>query len=325
MANINLLRGLESNISNLPENNPDNIYFTDEGRIYNDQFRWTEDTKLKNEILTELATFIEDREVIISQADFNNLPFLDPTKTYFIPITPSVLPTQGGIVKSNLLIGTIVKGTQVVFNKEYISDGLVQHYDTMKNNGVSYDPLVSTWTDLSGNNDGTIENGVWTERALQFDGTARVKFEGVITPNYTIMGTFLRYSTQNAHPRLFGENPYPTMYLTTASYRYSIYGQGVDTTFLPITVMPANKYVHLAIRYDSSAKLIELFEDGIKVAERPVSSDAIYTQYAYLGSRNTSDRYLQGEICNFMRYNRVLSDEEIVNNFLIDREKYIHI
>jgi len=210
---------------------------------------------------------------------------------------------------------------------QYISEGLALHYDALNNTGSGYDPDATIWKDLAGNNDGVLQNAVWTEKSLQFNGNARVMFAGTITPAYTIMSVFKRYDSLGAHPRLNAEIPYPSFYLNSNNaYAYAFYGQGKDTFFVPRKIMPTNEYVHVAFRFSSViGSPVEFFENGTLVGSiSNVTQLPTSVATAFLGGRSDSVRFLNGEICNFMRYSRSLSDEEVHQNYLVDSLKYLN-
>ena len=211
----------------------------------------------------------------------------------------------------------LASGTTPAPEAKYIESGLVQHYDA-----VDRGDNPATWKDLIGTNDAVTENAVWLGKSLQFNGNARATFIGAITSNYTIMGVFKRYVSQGSHPRLTAESPYPSFYLRTNNNNYCVLGHGVDTDFQPLKQMPSNEYIHLAYRYNSVDKRVELFENGIKIGERNVSGDAESTAIAYLGGKATNDRFFNGEVCNYMVYDRALTSLEILNNYQVDN-KYL--
>ena len=296
--------------------------------------------KSLSEILGGLIdSLIIDNVVVCTKHEFIAIPTKNSRSIYFITSGLIDETIQGGIIFKN---GASLSGidrilfsgldiTQVFIEEDlfwetkeaqYIQGGLAQHYDTLNNTGKGHGPDTNLWKDLAGNNDGEIESAVWQGKSLRFNGNARVKFTGEITSSYTIMGVFKRYSTQGAHPRLTAEIPYPTFYLRTNNNNYCIYGHGLDTDFLPIKQMPVNQYVHLAYRFNTATKMVELFENGIKISERQGTSNATSQAQAYLGGRGASDRFFNGEICNFMRYDRVLTDVEVKHNYEIDKVKY---
>ena len=55
---------------------------------------------------------------------------------------------------------------------DYVQDGLMLHYDAVKNTKNGHDTNATEWYDLSGNNNnGTLKGNVtWTEDGLYFDG-----------------------------------------------------------------------------------------------------------------------------------------------------------
>ena len=211
---------------------------------------------------------------------------------------------------------------------KYVGDGLTLHYDAIERGD---NPLI--WKDLIGSNDGTLENAVWLDKSLQFNGDARLLFTGDITPDYTIMMVAKRYPTQGAHPRFTGESVasdsgYPYFYLQTNSNNYGVLGHKIDVTFSPNKSMPANVFVHLARRYNSATKAIEAFENGTKVGDRVGIVDATSVPQVYLGGRSdaiSGPRFFNGEFCNYMVYNKALTDDEILNNYQVDYKRFINV
>ena len=57
--------------------------------------------------------------------------------------------------------------------------------DGRNNTGNGYNSTVTTWNDLSGNNNnGTINGAIWDDNGLSFDGEDDVVFLGQINSNY---------------------------------------------------------------------------------------------------------------------------------------------
>jgi hypothetical protein len=246
----------------------------------------------------------------------------------------------GLIVKQGQFINKIYRNAKLVYELDYVTDGLVQHYDAINNTGSGHDPLAVVWKDLVGNNDGTLQlGGDWINgNTLRFNGNNRVRFDGKITDDYTIMAT-MSIVKSGTHPRLFGDPRYPTVYFHTNAgagneYAFAFYSTAyggtasfddVFNTRSTAVIPEANTSYHVAIRStgsDGSAK-VELFVNGIKVGETTRGVPAVLnTTNAYLGGNNATNRFLTGTISNFMRYDRVLSDDEVYNNAIIDLNRF---
>ena len=290
---LSFLQGLNINLGNLPQENSNNIYrTTDSGIIYKEDHKWSNDNFFYTK--DEIDNIVDDLKT-----DINNLT--------------TTVNNMGELV--NLL-------ANILLPPEYVTDGLVQHYDAIERGD---NPLV--WKDLVGTNDGTITNGIWLDKSLQFNGDARVSFQGNITQDYTIMMVAKRYDIQGAHPRLIGElsnnTAYPAYYIRTNNYNYGIYAHGADIDFTPVRSMPADIFVHLTWRYNSSTGNVDLFENGIRISSRAVTVDATSSTTAFLGGNNTTTRYFNGEICNYMVYDRALELHEIDKNFKTDWVRFL--
>ena len=247
----------------------------------------------------------------------------------------------GNITAENLVVGDqwlmkAIVGEDVVWQREYIADGLVQHYDALNNTGSGYDSNATVWKDLVGNNDGTLQLGVnWDTNRLDFNN-GRVRFNGNITNEFTIMGTIL-LKKQGIHPRWFGDPRYACVYFHTnagVNNPYAIaYFSNTDGTIPAFddvfntrntaVIPPENEVFHIAVRRGST-KIVELFINGIKVGEttRAVPDVANVTN-AYLGGNSGTTRFFTGSQYSNMIYNKPLTDTEIMNNFIVDRTKYL--
>jgi hypothetical protein len=203
-----------------------------------------------------------------------------------------------------------------------IKDGLVLHYDGINNTGSGHSNSSPIWKDLQGSNNATLVGGAtWVNNGLSFDGIdASATFAGNITSNYSIVVTIKPTFTGN-HPRLFGENPFPSMYLRhTMSYGLSFYGQGKDTHFLPVTVPSLSDKTYVVITYDGVDVI--LYVNGVRESSMATTTLPVSTAVAYLGARNTPDRYYTGEIHDFMIYNRALTPYEIERSNITNKSKY---
>ena len=257
------------------------------------------------------------------------------THTVYLPVEISNLngatifmpPLSRAQIKVSTWGGEYVTELHQSILTQYVMDSLVMHYDGVDNTGSGHDSDALVWKDLAGNNDGVLTNCVWMHRSLKFVGASLVEFVGNIPQSYTMQISYRAYPSQGAYPRLWGDSPFPSLYLHSAQgYRFGLIGQGVDLAFIPATT-PArdSSLVTAAISYEHDSGIVYLYVRGTRVAS--VSTANVVNPQSVplvtLGGRlSPPDRYFNGEIHNFMMYDRVLTEDEIMTNYLVDTQKY---
>jgi len=215
-------------------------------------------------------------------------------------------------------------GEDLIF-QDIIQQGLLHHFDGRNNvgNGV-HNPDSDVWIDLVSGVAATLESVNWQNFGVLFANiAAKVFYQGQSVQQYTIFNTHMVTAFQGAHPRIFGEIPYPTLYLNSnQSYAYSFFGQGMDTYFQPRTIPVPGTVVQAAMRFSGSGN-VELFYNGILTASIPnVVLFPMPVSTMYIGCRAENDRAFTGEIYEHLVYNRALSDAEVYHNYLVSRQRY---
>ena len=211
-------------------------------------------------------------------------------------------------------------------NYDYVTSGLTQHFDGEFNGGLGHVSATRVWKDLVGNSDANLSEEVrWTRNSAMFSGQPSIiTFDSIVTNRYTIMVTFNPvYLTGQTHSRMFGENPFPTLFThTTSSRAYGFYAQGKDQTFPGLTIPEQGQVNHAAIRFTGTH--VQLFVNGVFDSEIATSTNPpLTTVTATMGNRvSGAARQFSGKIHNFMVYDRNLSDGEILNNAEIDLERF---
>jgi hypothetical protein len=221
-------------------------------------------------------------------------------------------------------------GENLVFAESepwYITDGLAHHYDFINNTGDGHDPLAAVWADLAGGVDMDLQNIAFGDRALVFAGNNNAKgiYRGVNLREFTIFNTHAFSAlTPLIHPRVFAENPSPTLYAQSGQgYAYAYYGQGLDRAFAPPYIPTVNQIMHTAIRWKGPGNPAELFVDGVQVGQvGPISVYPTATTLKYLGGNSGTTRTFAGEFFEHMVYTKPLTDGEIMHNFVVSKKRY---
>lgn len=214
----------------------------------------------------------------------------------------------------------------------YVTDGLVVHYDGIKNVLGEHSATTTVWKDLSGNgNDGILKGCTWNEDSLKFDGVDdyvligdhnydQFTLEIVVLNdevktseteyicNYEGGGYGLSYSGQKNLCEIYGLN---------SSAWKQLYSNNA--------IVPNKKYV---ITGSYNLNQITLFENGTKFQKS--ESDKIKTPNndtkLCIGTNPSSNRgtacWLNGKVYSVRVYNRALTDEEVRKNYEIDKIRF---
>ena len=227
---------------------------------------------------------------------------------------------------------------------EYITEGLITHYDAINNTGNGHSDTTTTWKYLSGNgNDGTLYNignsstSGWQQDGLRLDGIDDyVSLDPAKLTNLqqgTVIVDFELYDWNPAqqYDTVFfkgsqaswiynhiqiSENYYSAANVnTTISNNTSSTG---DSLLIPVSL---NAYKQIALRWDGTQ--ISNFNNGI-LAQSIASTlyPADNSTVCYLGRGYNEDRFCNCKIKSLKIYNRALTDEEIAYNYRIDKERY---
>ncbi len=215
---------------------------------------------------------------------------------------------------------------------DYIQDGLIAMYDGKNNTGLGHDDTSKVWVDLSGNGyDGTIIGDInWNDDSLSFNGTTNavaltrmdlkdITMEIVLvdegsTNNVTYVANYEKGG--------YGLSRYSKNGLTMEAYINSkvsfIYSKNAFVT---------NKKYSLSGSY--SGNKLKLYELGILQNQSDLSgslgmpqNDTVMMIGANPGDKNPTEYYLKGKVYSVRIYNRALSDEEVKQNYTVDKVRF---
>ena len=237
-------------------------------------------------------------------------------------------------------------------NSEYIKDGLVLHYDGINNTGNGHNNSAMVWKDLSGNrNDGTIKNiatilandSGWGENYLSLDGvddyvSAYTETDG----DYTI--EFIAKDVQAVNSAKYGSafmiNTW-TSSISKPSLQLFIDGRNAaSTTRKQYRV----RWTKVEDESETEISFYETLDDGaftisngnnsLKTYFNGKKKDENLNQSYYERSKienmnieigrwyRSSTYSIKEKIYSFRIYNRVLTDEEVVHNYEIDKVRF---
>ena len=269
-----------------------------------------------NYVFAPNANYVVKNDLSISQNGLWNPNVVDPGRITTYDKIITVTDTSDGT--------THYYQNQLYITKDNaIRDGLVLHYDSINNTGSGHSDSTLIWKDLKGSNDATLMNGVaWNGNKLTFDGiNDKVQYAGTLPGNNYSMVVTVKPVLTGAHPRFFGENPYPTVFIHSGqSYRIGLFSHGLDQSFSPSVTPSTTVPTYIVITYDGTK--ITLYVNGVEISSLNAITNAPSMQYAYLGGRVANDRQYTGDIYDFMIYDRVLTNLEIERSTITNYYKY---
>lgn len=214
---------------------------------------------------------------------------------------------------------------------EYTKDGILAYYDAENNTKKGHSNTTSIWKDLSGNNndaelfdfDYTTQSG-WNEKSLKLDGIddvikMNVKLQAksslsmeLIFKDYNYSQTSIIYSDKGWNA--FSAHTYNN---DGSIYIGGNYNANSQNRFSPSEInykIPLEKTISLVYTYDEQTKTAAVYINGVKKAGKQytIGGEAIenFTIYA-------NKAYSRISI-----YNKSLNEQEIKNNYEIDKYRF---
>jgi hypothetical protein len=219
----------------------------------------------------------------------------------------------------------------MAFNRgpKIVTQGLVLAFDAASKN--SYVSGSTTWTDLSGNNNtGSLVNGVtYTDSyngGLSFNAANSnyIILPAVINTNanFTLMFT-------SSHPSDTGTLFSGAPGTTTGNLQIRTYASSVSLVKNTIAELgnfgansgtPHNKPAVYAIGLNKAATTSYCYINGVFIST--LALNQTFTTIAPALGASTNGEYYTGTIHNFSYYNRLLSAEEIAQNYNATKSRF---
>jgi hypothetical protein len=244
-------------------------------------------------------------------------------------------------INGNILSSTSITGS--TFSNSIITDGLILHLDAGNKN--SYSGSGATWTDLSGNGyNATLINSVGYSSnsggMLTFNGStqvAQVNVNSFVRNNtsYTFSTFFYLTTSNGGAPFCLMTTPNNSdttdgfwqhlnlgpWYWRTEDAVSGEFGGSVESS----STFVSSTYYHLTVIVTTNS--IKFYRNGILI---PLVSTTFSwanlrtdnTAYLYIGKGYEDGYYMTGNIGNFLMYNRVLNNAEILANYYGQKSRF---
>ena len=210
---------------------------------------------------------------------------------------------------------------------QYVSNGLVLHYDAINNTGSGHNSSTTTWKDLSGNgNDSTITGGTWTNNSLDFTTSntskgVRTKSNFPIDFNNTFNIVF-KLSNVNSVEVLFGSRSSSSngfmLFNYNSSNALSLDTKGSSTRINLGNRLSANTNYDVTVTF--SGTTAKLYVNGQLSGTKTFTDASLNMPLSIFTAGAQSNA--RGSIYSVKVYNRALSAAEVQQNYNIDKEKY---
>lgn len=216
---------------------------------------------------------------------------------------------------------------------QYVSDGLVLHYDAINNTGSGHNSSATTWTDLSGNgNDGTLStapntsNFYWEDNSITISGYSSGSLKYYVDTPLNLTGHERTYiytvNAQNLTGTIWGETDDSN---TNGLFNYQsfISNRGNSTSGdnrYNYTFAKSGIY-NYAVSVSSSQ--IKFYANGelVTTMNNTVGLNCS-NPLRLLAARYSSQNATNLKMYNFMAYNRALSEAEIQQNYNVAKTMY---
>ena len=303
------------------------------------------------------ATYQLQNDIIINLGD-DTVPFDESLLTaqekngysiYYYKDNEYYEPAENQAVSNLAVNGRYYKYKNFSGDLGYVTDGLVLHYDGIKNTASGHSQSATTWRDLSGNgNDGTLNGGTWENSDLSFDGVddsvATIK-----ALNYNSSTAITIQFVDNGE--IYNNSQLGMLFESSEDYNFVQGGYYID-----IQEFTTNTGICFAVNFNGAnlKKVNDLiynnknamytvicnnaqtydnfisFYNGItkKNAENVENynwdiTNKIFQNYKfYLGSRAGTNYFTKMKLESIRVYNKALTEQEIAQNYAIDQSRF---
>ena len=217
---------------------------------------------------------------------------------------------------------------------EYVKSGLILHLDGLDNTKNGHNNSTTVWEDLSGNNNnGTIKGASWLNDGLYFDGVDDwVPIKELNYPEFTMEVTFTATKLDGSENGLRIICNHQTggfdIEINNNSIASYIYINGEYRELISNIEVEANKKCNVTMTTDGTES--NLYVNGVLVSNISIGGGVIgyplnNTVLALGTNPNGSSseaQFFNGIIYSARMYNRALTEQEVKNNYEVDRLRF---
>ena len=276
----------------------------------------------------------EDKNSVKSHFENNGIN-LD-TKATVIPITKGTrkLTVYMEDNAGNWSMQTLAFTQNTENGPDYVKNGLILHLDGINNTGNGHSNTSTIWKDLSGNNNnGTVTGATWESTGLSFDGIDDwVSIKELNYPEVSLEVVFEDNSIPgNSHYYMFcnleqggyglgnnGNNGLVGQVYINNGYQYLSIDNFDSTIKNTLTITSNGKESKLYLNGNLEKSII--VENGI--IGYPINNTIMALGTNPEGSTNIKAESYKGNIFSARMYNRVLTEQEVKNNYEIDKSRF---
>ena len=280
----------------------------------------------------------EDKNSVKSHFENNGIN-LD-TKATVIPITKGTrkLTVYMEDNAGNWSMQTLAFTQNTENGPDYVKNGLILHLDGINNTGNGHSNTSTIWKDLSGNNNnGTVTGATWGNTGLSFDGIDDwVPIKELNYNQFTLEAVFEPKDVLNY------EYQYIICNLEVGGYgialdagNKNLFGISYNTNIVDYELLLSQNDINLNVKntltYTNDGKEHKLYLNGnlinSKVDENRVLGFPNDNTIMALGTNpkgatNVGLESFNGTIYSARMYNRVLTEQEVKNNYEIDKSRF---
>ena len=280
----------------------------------------------------------EDKNSVKSHFENNGIN-LD-TKATVIPITKGTrkLTVYMEDNAGNWSMQTLAFTQNTENGPDYVKNGLILHLDGINNTGNGHSNTSTIWKDLSGNNNnGTVTGATWGNTGLSFDGIDDwVPIKELNYNQFTLEAVFEPKDVLNY------EYQYIICNLEVGGYgialntgNKNLFGISYNTNIVDYELLLSQNDINLNVKntltYTNDGKehklylngnLINSKVDGNRVLGFPNDNTIMALGTNPSGSTNVGLESFNGTIYSARMYNRVLTEQEVKNNYEIDKSRF---
>jgi len=232
----------------------------------------------------------------------------------------------------------------------YDQNGLILHYDGIENTSNGHSNTATTWYDLSGNkNNATITEANWQNNNFNLTVNNYATFtqnsitkkinesECAVTYSFVIeaSSSIIENSSISGNRIVFGDiNTYAAFGFYNTGYAI-VSCKPTNPLTNEIKVFKLTKFnvnsknkIDIVYDKDNNSEIVSLYVNGNKEDKANGATDSLLYNYwswgdnkNYIGRRSTGTEF-EGNLYNFMVYNKALSQDEVIANYKFDKSRF---